>query len=282
MGKGKGDDPRFQCDQDRSAEQPVEGNRPRRYALKSLMTGVLAAMITTASTLAAPAAEKSVSIVLVHGAFVDASGWQAVYDILSADGYEVLAVQNPTVTLQGDVEATRQVIAKADKPVVLVGHSYGGAVITEAGGLPKVQSLVYLAAFAPEAGESVFDIATAPTPGEDKAPLLEPTDGFLLVDSEKFPTAFAADVDPAKTRFMADAQVPWGLGAVQAKITAPAWKEKPIYFMVTRKDHMIPPSQQRSMAARAGAKVLEIDSSHAVMLSHPQDVADFIAGAAAK
>ena len=237
-------------------------------------------MITTASTLATPAAEKPVSIVLVHGAFVDASGWQAVYDILSADGYEVLAVQNPTVTLQGDVEATRQVIAKANKPVVLVGHSYGGAVITEAGGNPKVQSLVYLAAFAPEAGESVFDIATVPTPGEVKAPLLEPADGFLLVDPEKFPTAFAADVDAAKTRFMADAQVPWGLGAVQAKITAPAWKEKPIYFMVTTKDHMIPPSQQRSMAARAGAKVLEIDSSHAVMLSHPQDVADFIVSAA--
>ncbi|MFI0843064.1 alpha/beta hydrolase [Mesorhizobium sp. IMUNJ 23232] len=237
-------------------------------------------MITTASALTAPAAEKAVSIVLVHGAFVDASGWQAVYDILSADGYDVQAVQNPTLTLQGDVEATRQVIARAGKPVVLVGHSYGGAVITEAGGLPNVQSLVYLAAFAPEAGESVFDLATAPTPGEDKAPLLPPSDGFLLVDPEKFPTAFAADVDPGKTRFMADSQVPWGLGAVEAKITAPAWKEKPTYFMITTKDHMIPPSQQRSMATRAGAKIVEIDSSHAVMLSHPRDVADFIAGVA--
>lgn len=239
-------------------------------------------MITTASPVVSHAADKPVSIVLVHGAFVDASGWQAVHDILSADGYEVLAVQNPTITLQGDVDATRQVITQASKPVVLVGHSYGGAVITEAGGLPKVKSLVYLAAFAPEAGESVYDIATTSTPGEDKAPLLPPSDGFLLVDSAKFPTSFAADVDPAKTRFMAEAQVPWGLGAVQAKLTAPAWKDKPTYFMVTKNDHMIPPSQQRSMAARAGAKVIEIESSHAVMLSRPQDVADFIASAAAK
>jgi len=248
--------------------------------MKHAITGLFAAMITAASTFTAPAAEKNVSIVLVHGAFVDASGWQAVYDILSADGYEVLAVQNPTVTLQGDVEATRQVIARANKPVVLVGHSYGGAVITEAGGVPKVQSLVYIAAFAPKEGESVFDIATAPTPGEDKAPLLPPSDGFLLVDPLKFPAAFAGDVDTAKTRFMADAQVPWGLGAVETKITAPAWKSKPTYFMLTANDHMIPPSQQRSMAGRAGAKVVEINSSHAVMLSHPKEVAAFIASVA--
>ena len=195
--------------------------------MKRAMKGLLAAMMTTASTLTALAAEKDVSIVLVHGAFVDASGWQDVHNILSADGYEVLAVQNPTVTLEGDAEATRQVIARASKPVVLVGHSYGGAVITEAGNLPKVRSLVYIAAFAPEAGKSVYDIATAPTPGEDKAPLLPPSDGFLLVNSAKFPAAFAADVDIATTRFMANAQMPWGLGAVEAKIANPAWKEKP-------------------------------------------------------
>lgn len=249
--------------------------------MKSVILGVLIAMAAASSP--APAqtpGNKPVSIVLVHGAFVDASGWQGVYDLLTADGYEVLAVQNPTVTLKGDVDATRQVIERAGKPVVLVGHSYGGAVITEAGGLPKVKSLVYLAAFAPEVGESVFDIATAPTPGEDKAPLLPPADGFLLVDQAKFPTAFAADVDTSKTRFMAASQVPWGLGAVETKITAPAWKQKPTYFMVTTNDRMIPPSQQRAMAARAGAKVVEIRSSHAVMLSHPRDVADFIAGAA--
>lgn len=249
--------------------------------MKRAMTGLLAAMITTASAVVGHTDDKPVSIVLVHGAFVDASGWQAVHDILSADGYEVLAVQNPTITLQGDVDATAQIIARASKPVVLVGHSYGGAVITEAGNLPKVRSLVYLAAFVPEAGEAVYDIAMAPTPGEDKAPLLAPSDGFLLVDPAKFPASFAADVDPAKTGFMANAQVPWGLGAVQAKVTAPAWKDKPTYFMVTASDRMVPPSQQRAMAARAGAKVTEIDSSHAVMLSHPQEVASFIASAAA-
>ncbi|NKK79008.1 alpha/beta fold hydrolase [Rhizobium leguminosarum bv. viciae] len=230
---------------------------------------------------ASAAAEKPVSIALVHGAFVDASGWQLVYNMLSADGYEVLVVQNPTITLDGDVAATKRVIANAKHPVVLVGHSYGGAVITEAGADAKVRSLVYIAAFAPAAGESVFDLATAPTPGEEGAPLLPPSDGFILVDPAKFPAAFAADVDISTTRFMAAAQVPWGLGAVQTKITSPAWKQKPSYFMVTAQDRMVPPSRQRSMAARAGAKVIEIQSSHAVMLSHPKDVVDFITSAAA-
>ncbi|TCR62922.1 pimeloyl-ACP methyl ester carboxylesterase [Bosea sp. BK604] len=248
--------------------------------MKTTIIGVLIAMAIASPAPAQTSGAKPVSIVLVHGAFVDASGWQAVYDILTADGYEVLAVQNPTVTLKGDVESTRQVIARTAKPVVLVGHSYGGAVITEAGDMPKVKSLVYIAAFAPEAGESVFELATKPTPGEDQAPLLPPADGFLLVDQAKFPAAFAADVDEKKTRFMAASQVPWGLGAVETKITVPAWKQKPTYFMVTTNDHMVPPSQQRSMAARAGAKVVEIGSSHAVMLSHPQDVAKFIASAA--
>jgi len=248
--------------------------------MKHLLAGVFAAMMTATSAFSASAAEKDVSIVLVHGAFVDASGWQAVHDILSADGYEVLAVQNPTITLEGDVEATREVIARASKPVVLVGHSYGGAVITEAGNHEKVRRLVYLAAFAPDAGESVEKIATTPTPGEDKAPLLPPRDGFLLIDPAKFPTSFAPDVDKTKTVFMANAQVPWGLGAIGATITKPAWKEKPTFFMVTTKDRIIPPSQQRAMSARTGGKVVEIDSSHAVMLSHPQDVAAFIIKAA--
>ncbi|WP_432444277.1 alpha/beta hydrolase [Rhizobium leguminosarum] len=248
--------------------------------MKRSIWRLLAAMIALAPV-ASAAAEKPVSIALVHGAFVDASGWQRVYNMLSADGYEVLVVQNPTITLDGDVAATKRVIANAKHPVVLVGHSYGGAVITEAGADAKVRSLVYIAAFAPAAGESVFDLATAPTPGEEGAPLLPPSDGFILVDPAKFPAAFAADVDISTTRFMAAAQVPWGLGAVQTKITSPAWKQKPSYFMVTALDRMVPPSRQRSMAARAGAKVIEIQSSHAVMLSHPQDVVDFITSAAA-
>lgn len=248
--------------------------------MKSIVLGVLLAMTLASTASAQTAGEKPVSIVLVHGAFVDASGWKPVYDILTRDGYEVLVVQNPTVTLKDDVEATRQVIARATKPVVLVGHSYGGAVITEAGADPKVRSLVYLAAFAPDVGETVFELATRPTPGEEGAPLLPPSDGFLLVDPAKFPAAFAPDVDPATTRFMAASQVPWGLGAVQAKIAKAAWKDKPVRFMLTTRDHMIPPSTQRFLATRAKAKIVEIQSSHAVMLAHPSEVAELIESAA--
>jgi pimeloyl-ACP methyl ester carboxylesterase len=251
--------------------------------MKRTIWSLLIAMITAAPAVAQPApAEKPVSIVLVHGAFVDASGWKSVHDLLSRDGYEVLMVQNPTVTLEGDVDATRRVIARAKHPVVLVGHSYGGAVITEAGSDPKVQSLVYIAAFAPDVGESVFELATKPTPGEDGAPLLPPSEGFILVDPGKFPGAFAADVDPSVTRFMASAQVPWGLGAVQAKISRAAWKMKPSHFMLTTQDHMVPPSTQRTMATRAKAKLVEIRSSHAVMLSHPREVAALVESVASE
>lgn len=221
--------------------------------------------------------DKPVSIVLVHGAFVDGSGWQGVHDLLIARGYEVLVVQNPTITLAGDVAATEQVIAMAKRPVVLVGHSYGGAVVTAAGTNPKVKSIVYIAAFAPDTGESVAALNDAPVAeGEVKAPLLPPQDGFLIVDPAKFPGAFAADVDPAKTRFMAVAQVPWGLGAVTANADRIGWKLKPSYFMITTNDRMVPPSGQRRMAKRAGAQVVEIESSHAVMLAHPAEVAAFI------
>lgn len=240
----------------------------------------VATLATLPSTLHAAPPEKPVSIVLVHGAFVDASGWKQVYDILTQDGYEVLVVQNPTVTLEGDVEATRQVIAKATKPVVLVGHSYGGAVITEAGSDPKVRNLVYIAAFAPDVGESVFELATRPVPGESGPPLLPPADGFIIVDPAKFPTSFAADVDISVTGFMAVAQVPWGLGAVQPKLTKAAWKDKPVRFMLTTQDRMVSPTTQRFMATRAKAKLVELHSSHAAMLSHPKEVAAFIEGAA--
>jgi len=248
--------------------------------MKPIALEVLLAMTLASTASAQTPGEKPVSIVLVHGAFVDASGWKPVYDILTRDGYEVLVVQNPTVTLKDDVEATRQVIARATKPVVLVGHSYGGAVITEAGADPKVRSLVYLAAFAPDVGETVFELATRPTPGEEGAPLLPPSDGFLLVDPAKFPAAFAPDVDASTTRFMAASQVPWGLGAVQAKIAKAAWKDKPVRFMLTTRDHMVPPSTQRFLATRAKAKIVEIQSSHAVMLAHPGEVAKLIESAA--
>lgn len=223
---------------------------------------------------------ESISVVLVHGAFVDASGWRKVYEILSQDGYEVLVVQNSAVTFAQDVERTKGVIAEAAHPVVLVGHSYGGAVITEAGIEEKVLGLVYLAAFVPDAGESVFDLASQEVPGAEKAPLLPPRDGFIKIDPQKFAAAFSADIDPAEAQFMAAAQRPWGLDAVQGKITSAAWKAKPSFYLLATEDRMIPAQAQAVMAARAGAAVVEVSSSHAVMLSQPEEVAALIRTAA--
>lgn len=221
-----------------------------------------------------------ISVVLVHGAFVDASGWRKVYEILSLDGYEVLVVQNSAVTFGKDVERTKGIIAEAAHPVVLVGHSYGGAVITEAGTDEKVLGLVYLAAFVPDTGESVFDLALQEVPGAEKAPLLPPKDGFIKIDPRKFADAFSADIDPAEAKFMADAQRPWGLEAVQGKITSAAWKSKPSFYLLATQDRMIPAQAQAAMAERAGATVVEVSSSHAVMLSQPDKVAALIRTAA--
>ncbi len=228
----------------------------------------------------APCADH-ISIVLVHGAFVDASGWHPVYNELTRQGFEVLVVQNPTITLQDDVAVTVRAIAAARHPVVLVGHSYGGAVITEAGAHPKVEALAYIAAFVPDAGESVGLLNEAPAEeGESKAPVVAPQDGFLTVDPEAFPDAFAADIDPLLARFMAAAQVPWGLGAAGAEVSQAAWRSKPSHYLVATKDRMVPPSAQRRMAERAGADISEIGTSHAAMLAKPLAVAEFIARAA--
>ena len=224
--------------------------------------------------------EKPVSVVLVHGGFVDGSGWQGVHQILTRDGYEVIVVQNPTISLPDDVTATRRAIAAAKHPVVLVGHSYGGVVITEAGNDPKVSTLVYVAAFAPDAGESVETLIANPPPGAPVPPILPPQDGFLKLDSAKFAASFAADVEPGLAQFMADSQVPWGLEALGGKVTAPAWKSKPVHYLVASDDHMIPPPAQRQMAQRAGARVTETPGSHAVYVSHPGEVAEVIEQAA--
>jgi pimeloyl-ACP methyl ester carboxylesterase len=241
----------------------------------------VAAAVLLATTSLASAAEKPLSIVLVHGAFVDASGWQKVFSTLTKDGYEVLVVQNSTATLDGDVATTERAIHNARHPVVLVGHSYGGMVISEAGNDPKVRRVVYIAAYAPDAGESVASLTAKPIPGYAPVPILPPQDGYLTVDITKFPRFFAADVNQTTTRFMAASQVPWGLAAVTTKIGQPAWKTKPTFFMMTTEDHMIPTPQQREMAARAHAHLVAIISSHAVMLSHPSQVAAFIEQSAA-
>jgi pimeloyl-ACP methyl ester carboxylesterase len=223
----------------------------------------------------------ALSIVLVHGAFVDGSGWQQVHGELVDRGFEVLVAQHPTIALESDVVTVERLIALARHPVLLVGHSYGGAVITEAGDNPKVKSLAYIAAFVPDVGESVAALNEAPAePGETKAPLLPPQDGYLVVDPARFPEAFAADVDPATTRFLAAAQLPWGLAAVIAPLTHAAWKTKPSFYLIASADKMVPPSAQHRMAKRAGAEVTEIESSHAVMMSHPREVAAFIEAAA--
>jgi pimeloyl-ACP methyl ester carboxylesterase len=220
------------------------------------------------------------NVVLVHGGFVDGSGWEGVYQILRRDGYNVSIVQNPTISLAGDVEAVKWVLAQQDRPVILVGHSYGGVVITEAGNDPKVAGLVYVGAFAPDVGESVETLIKDPVPGAPVPPLLPPRDGYLVLDRAKFPTSFAADVDPDKAAFMADSQVPWGLGGITGKVTKAAWKTKPSWYLLTLDDQMIPPAAQRLMAKRAGATVIEETGSHSVFLSHPDVVAAFIRSAA--
>jgi pimeloyl-ACP methyl ester carboxylesterase len=220
------------------------------------------------------------NVVLVHGGFVDGSGWEAVYGILRRDGFAVSVVQNPTTSLADDVAATRRVVAAQDGPVILVGHSYGGAVITEAGNDPKVAGLVYIAAFAPDRGESVATLIKDPPPGAPVPPILPPTDGYLLLDKGKFAASFAADVDPEQAAFMADAQVPWGVEALSGTISEPAWRSKPTWYMVATEDRMIPPPAQHFMSSRAGATVVEVAGSHAVFVSQPAVVANLIVQAA--
>jgi pimeloyl-ACP methyl ester carboxylesterase len=216
------------------------------------------------------------NVVLVHGGFVDGSGWRAVYDLLRQDGYHVAVVQNPTLSLQGDADTTRQVVDAQDGPVVLVGHSYGGAVITEAGTEQNVAALVYIAAFAPDKGESVNTLIADPPPGAPVPPILPPTDGFLFLDREKFPASFASDLPAEEAAFMADSQVPWGVDALGGAITEAAWRIKPSWYLVATEDRMIPPPAQRSMAERAGATVAEAAASHSVYLSQPAAVAALI------
>jgi pimeloyl-ACP methyl ester carboxylesterase len=220
------------------------------------------------------------NVVLVHGGFVDGSGWEGVYRALRSSGLTVSVVQNPTISLADDVNATRRVVAAQTGPVILVGHSYGGVVITEAGNDPKVVALVYIAAFAPDKGESVSSLIKDPPPGAPVPPILPPQDGYLLLDKGKFAASFAADVDPELAAFMADAQVPWGLEALGGTISEPAWRSKPSWYMVATDDRMIPPPAQRFMSKRAGATVVEVAGSHAIYVSQPAAVAGLITTAA--
>jgi pimeloyl-ACP methyl ester carboxylesterase len=231
---------------------------------------------------AGPTAENAPdTIVLVHGGFVDGSGWQGVYSLLK-DDYSVRIVQNPTLSLEGDVAATKMIIGAQSEPVILVGHSYGGAVITEAGNAPEVAALVYIAAFVPDRGESVETLIADPPPGAPVPPILPPQDGFLFLDREKFPASFAGDLSVDEAAFMADSQVPWGVGALSGAVSEPAWRSKPSWYLVATEDRMIPPPAQRSMSERAGSTVEEAAGSHAIYVSQPAAVAALIEKAASE
>ncbi len=220
------------------------------------------------------------NVVLVHGGFVDGSGWQGVYDRLTADGFNVSVVQNQTLSLESDVETTTNALDLQDGPAILVGHSYGGAVITEAGTHDAVAGLVYITAFAPDQGESVSSLIADPPPGAPVPPILPPQDGFLFLDRDKFAEAFAADLPANQAAFMADSQVPWGVEALNGTITDPAWRSKQSWYLIATDDRMIPPPAQRTMAERAGATTTEAPGSHAIYVSQPAAVADLIAHAA--
>ena len=222
----------------------------------------------------------TMSIVLVHGGFVDGSGWQGVYQHLKKDGYNVTIVQNPTVSLDDDVSVTKRALAALPGSVILVGHSYGGVVITEAGNDPKVAGLVYIAAFAPDEGESVSALIKDPPPGAPVPPILPPQDGFLFLDNAKFAASFAADVDAATAQFMADSQVPWGVAALSGVVRKPAWRSKRSWYLIATDDRMIPPPAQQFMSKRAGSTVVEAKGSHAIYVSQPAAVAALIKTAA--
>jgi pimeloyl-ACP methyl ester carboxylesterase len=225
-------------------------------------------------------ASENLAVVLVHGGFVDGSGWEGVYGLLRQDGYDVTVVQNPTLSLEGDVAATRMALDAQDKPVVLVGHSYGGVVVSEAGTHEKVAAVVYISAFAPDKGESVNTLIADPQPGAPVPPILPPRDGFLFLDREKFHASFAGDLSDEQAAFMADSQVPWGLEALNGAVTEPAWRVKPSWYLVATDDRMIPPPAQRAMSERAGATVSEVAASHSVYVSQPAAVAAIIVQAA--
>jgi len=220
------------------------------------------------------------NVVLVHGGFVDGSGWQGVYDHLKQDGFNVTIVQNRTISLADDVAVTNRALATQTGRAILVGHSYGGVVITEAGSGPKVAGLVYIAAFAPDKGESVSSLIKNPPPGAPVPPIMPPQDGYLFLDRAQFRASFAADVSPEAASFMADSQVPWGVEALDGAVSEPAWKTKPSWYLVSTEDKMIPPDAQRAMSKRAGSNVVEVKGSHAVYVSQPKAVANLIAKAA--
>jgi pimeloyl-ACP methyl ester carboxylesterase len=221
------------------------------------------------------------TIVFVHGAWADASGWGASISALRDRGFAAIGFANPLRHLTNDAAYLRALLGTISGPIVLVGHSYGGAVISEAGTHEKVAALVYVTAFVPDADESVNTLISGFPADGPQPPILPPRDGFLFLDKQRFHEAFAADVPADEAAFMADSQVPWGLDALGGPVTDPAWRSKPSWYLVATDDRMIPPVAQRSMAERCGAKVTEVPGSHAIYVSQPEAVAEIIKDAAA-
>ncbi len=249
--------------------------------LITLLTAVGGIAALSAPAIAAGSgknAEPVKNIVLVHGAFADGSGWRGVADILTHDGYYVTVVQEPETTLKDDVAATQRAIAQSDGPVILVGHSYGGVVITQAGNVPQVRGLVYIAAIAPEAGEKLQDLRDKFAPATNN--VTKSADGFLTLDRATFRHDFAADLPPATAAFMAQSQVPISAEAIATPVTEAAWQSKPSWYAVAKQDMKINPDLERFMAKRAGSTTVEIAGSHSIYASQPQAVARLIEEAA--
>jgi pimeloyl-ACP methyl ester carboxylesterase len=248
------------------------------------MNNVIGPALAAALTLAAGTAQSqdppaARNVVLVHGAFADGSGWRGVYDELTSRGYRVSIVQNPLTGFDDDVAATHRVLERQDGPTILVGHSYGGSVITEAGDHPKVAGLVYVAAFAPEIGQSTLDQYAEVPPPPNFRPEPQP-DGFAYLNAESFVAGFAADAAPADAAFLRDAQVPIAMAALQAPVTRTAWRLRPSWYIVATEDGAIDPVLLRSTARRIGATTTEISGSHVVFLTQPKAVAEVIDQAA--
>jgi pimeloyl-ACP methyl ester carboxylesterase len=250
----------------------------KMQSTKSIIASVMITALMLAST-ALSAQTPVKNIVLVHGAFADGSGWEGVYKILKKRGYHVSIVGNPNTSLTNDADATKLVLARQNGPVILVGHSYGGAIITDAGNAANVAGLVYVSAFAPDANETLLSLLQSGPPAPNSG-ILPPVDGYIWYDMAKYHSGFCADLSEEQAAFMADSQIPVSASVFGATVAKAAWKTKPSWYIVATEDQTIPPDAERFMAKRAGAKVSEIKGSHVVFISHPKEVADVIEAAA--
>lgn len=244
---------------------------------KLAAAGALALACALAAPPAAQAAGKIKNVVLVHGSWADGSGWRGVYDILKKDGYNVTMVANPETSLEDNVAATQRVLARQDGPTILVGHSYGGAVISAAGDDPKVAGLVYIAAFAPNVGETVFGLLPKDGP---QPPIAVSKDGFAFFDRGAYLAAFAPDISPELAAFMANSQVPTAMEGFTTPLKTAAWRSKPNWYLVSSNDQIIPPDVERGLAKRMKATTVEVAGSHVAFISHANVAAKLIEQAA--